>query len=134
MINSYNVLLPSQKKKRYKTLIMNFKIVWWVKAAFHKRMQTVMIPLIWKQAKFIYGEINLFIMGQVQRLVGKGYERTFSGDRNVVHLDRCLGYTDIFVKAHQMVELICVFHLCKKYRLKGLEWSILISQIHFKLQ
>lgn len=123
MINSDNVLLPSQKKKkRYKTLIMNFKNRMMSESSFPQKNANCMIPLIWKQAN-IYGEINPFIMGQVQRLMGKGNERTFSGDRNV-HFDRCLGYTgDVLVKAHQMVELICVFHLCKKYRLKGLEWS-----------
>ena len=93
MINSYNVLLPSQKKMVQNTN-NELQSSMMGKSGLPPKNANCMIPLIWKQAKFIYGEINPFIMGQVQRLVGKGNERTFSGDRNVVHLDRCLGYTD----------------------------------------
>lgn len=93
MINSDNVLLPSQKKKKVQNTNNELQNSMMSESSLPQKNANCMIPLIWKQAKFIYGEINPFIMGQVQRLIGKGNERTFSGDRNVVHFDRCLGYT-----------------------------------------
>lgn len=70
MINSDNVLLPSQKKKKVQNTNNELQNRMMSESSFPQKNANCMIPLIWKQAN-IYGEINPFIMGQVQRLMGK---------------------------------------------------------------
>ena len=55
------------------------------------------------------------VAGGVQRLMGKGNERTFWGDRNVVHLHRCLDYTGtrICQSSSNGGLKICILHLLK---------------------
>lgn len=71
-----------------------------MKEALHKRLHILLFPLYEVLKQLLYGKIiqNSGCLWEVaQSLTGKGHEGTLLGDDSVLHLDKSLSYTGVYI-------------------------------------